>query len=792
MTDIGHYRLIRPIGRGGMGEVFLARDTKLRRDVALKLLPEDVEQDPERVQRFIREAHAASAISHPNIAVVHAIESDGGRHFIAMEYVEGETLAEAIARGTLDRSARLRIATEIADALDEAHTNGVVHRDLKPSNVMVTKRGHAKILDFGLAKLLQTDADAESDTALKSREGIVLGTVQYMSPEQALGRDVDARSDIFSFGLLLYELLSGRRAFQGKTSTEIVARILNDEPEPFDFADPDSAELGRIVGKCLEKRPDLRYQSARDLAVDLQRLQEPSSGSLSSRSSAQAQRKGRRLLTMKPALAAVIAAIALGVVFAAILLTRQSRRAPIDSLVVIPFTQSGLAPQDDYLIDGLSDEIIDSLAHLSGLRVISRTTARAYKGKSIDPRRIGQELGVRALLTGELRAREGRVVLQTELIDARDGSRIGGGRYTGTSSDLLSLHRSIVEDVTRSLQGEVDRADAVVPRTVDPEAFRLYLTGRHYWNKRTYEGLKQAITLFQAAIDRDPTYAQAYAGLADSYVVSSRYSDVPAEDLLPLAEAAAKRALELDPRLGEVHATLGHIRDRQWRWRESEEEFRKAIAMRPGYASAHHWYGLSLLTLGRDAEALRELETAQRLDPLSPVITMAMGVGRYATGDRAGGRRELERTLEISPAFASGSQWLGIVNVTEGRCAEGVSQLQRSVELTGRTNDSLGSLAYGYGRCGQRDEAASIISALEERGAKGSDASIALAFALPGLGRREEAISWLERSYRDRDADLAAAFYRPMVAELRSEPRVQAILRGMGIPVSTGLTSLTP
>lgn len=784
MTEIGHYRLIRPIGRGGMGEVFLARDTKLRRDVALKLLPEEVEQDPERVQRFIREAHAASAINHPNIAVVHAIDSEGGRHFIAMEYVEGETLAEAIARKTLDRPARLRIATEIADALDEAHSHGVVHRDLKPSNVMVTKRGHAKILDFGLAKLLQTDADAESDTALKSREGVVLGTVQYMSPEQAMGKDVDARSDIFSFGLLLYELLSGRRAFQGKTSTETVARILHDEPEPLEIADADAAELGRIIAKCLEKRPDRRYQSARELAVDLQRLQEPSSGTLSSRSSAQAQRKGQRLLTSKFALAGVLAVIVLGVA-AAILLTRQSRRAPIDSLVVIPFTQSGLAAQDEYLVDALSDEIIDSLARLPGLRVISRTTALSYKGKPLDPKRIGEELAVRALLTGELRSREGRVVVQTELIDARDGSRLGGGRYTGTSSDLLSLHRSIIDDVTRSLHGEVDRADAVAPRTVDPEAFRLYLTGRHYWNKRTYEGLKQAIEQFQAAIDRDPTYAQAYAGLADSYVVSSRYSDVPAEDLLPLAEAAAKRALELDPRLGEVHATLGHVRDRQWRWREAEEEFRKAIAMRPGHASAHHWYGLMLLTLGRDADALRELETAQKLDPLSPIITMAMGVGRYVTGDRAGGRRELERTLEISPGFASGSQWLGIVNVTEGNCAEGIPQLQRSVELTGRTNDSLGSLAYGYGRCGRREEAVSIVSALQERDEKGSDASIALAFAMPGLGRRDEAISWLERAYSERDADLAAAFYRPMVAELRSEPRVQAILSGMGIPIRT-------
>ena len=621
---LGPYEILSPLGAGGMGEVYRARDTRLDRDVAIKVLPEQLAGSAEALSRFEREAKAVAALSHPNILAIHDFGDDHGVRFVVTELLDGETLRARIAQERLAWRKAVEIGIAVADGLAAAHAKGIVHRDLKPENIFLTSSGLVKILDFGLARtdpVLPEDATSIQTASMRTEAGTVLGTVGYMSPEQVSGEAVDARSDIFSFGCVLYEMIAGRRAFLGKSAGETLASILRDHP-------PEFAVLGiallpaleRIATRCLDKSRDERFQSARDLAFHLKEI---SSGSIG-------------------------AAVSSG------------KHGPaIESIAVLPFLNVSGDPDAEYLSDGIAESIIHGLSRLPNLRVMARSTLSRYKGREIDPQAVGEELKVRAVLTGRVFHRGEALVIKTELVDVRDGSQIWGENYNRKFADILALEEEISREISGKLRLKVtgEEAQRFTRRaTESPEAYRLYLKGLFYWNKRTADGLRKGIELFQEAIEVDPEYALAYAGIAHSYNQLGFYQFLAPRDAFPRAKAAATRALELDAALGEARTVLAVVHFwYDWDWAAAEDEFRRAIAASPDFVHVHHFFGIFLTARESFEEGIREVDRAVELDPLSLPARASRGFCLYL------GRRcdesigELEKILELDPSFAHGS-----------------------------------------------------------------------------------------------------------------------------------------
>jgi len=629
-----------------MGEVYLAEDTKLHRPVALKVLPDEFARDKQRLQRFLAEAHIASVIAHPNVAVIHEIgEADDQTPFIAMEYVEGQTLAAKIGGRPMPMQELLDIGIEVAEALDEAHSRGVVHRDLKPANIMITPRGHAKVLDFGLAKLRLQASDADSETRVKSSPGTVIGTIDYMSPEQALGREVDSRSDLFSFGTVLYEMATGRQAFAGQTSTETIERIVHSQPEAiarFNYEVP--AEVERIIRKCIEKNPDSRYQSGREILIDLRNLR---------RDSTSAERPAIPI-RRKPWLAVSMAAALIAAAAVYVARSRANVRAPIDSLAVLPFVNTSHDPQSEFLADGMTETIINKLSELPQLKVMSGSTMFRYKGKNADPQQVGRELKVSAVLTGRVLQIGDRLGIQTELVNVDDGTQLWGERYDRRVADVFALQDDIAREISGKLRLKLTGEDQkrISKRyTDDSRAYSLYVQGRFYWNKRTGASLEKALGLFNQALEHDPNYALAYLGIADSYELLPQYAGSPNLDAQARAKAAVVKALEIDPDLAEAHATLGLIHRYLWEWQAAEAEFKRAIDLKPNYATAHHWYAITLAGERRFTETLAEIRKGQALDPLSLIINTNVAAYLWYNGRKAEAIEQFRRTLELDPAF---------------------------------------------------------------------------------------------------------------------------------------------
>jgi serine/threonine protein kinase/TolB-like protein/tetratricopeptide (TPR) repeat protein len=828
-TMLSHYRILSLLGAGGMGEVYLAQDTKLDRKVALKILPADLAANQDRMRRLVQEAKAAAALNHPNIAHIYEIGESEGTNFIAMEFVDGETLREKIHGGKSELKSVLKHLLQVAEGLAKAHGSGIVHRDLKPDNIMITRDGHAKILDFGLAKLVETGGPGlgqseggEAPTAVMQQHsvpGMIMGTVGYMSPEQAQAKPVDQRSDIFSFGCLLYEAATGRKPFAGDSVVDTLHKIIH-EPAPSitDFYPSASPELQRVIRKCLAKEPEKRYQTIRDTANDLEELLEemkgvsdversvaPSTSTATNRatgstnddlraeSTASVSRqpvssaeyifvgvKQNKLAAVIVVLAFFGAAIGLG-----LYLRTRTTQVAIESIAVMPFVNESGNADVEYLSDGMTETLINSLSQIANLSVKARSSVFRYKGKEIDPKKIAAELNVQAILTGRIVQRGDQLTLNLELIDAQTENVLWGNRYERKSSDLVSLQSEIARDVSSKLKSKLSGADvAKVEKTftTNPEAYQLYLKGKFFWNKRTGESLKQAAELYRQAIEKDPNYALAYSGLAETYVLFSSYDVAPAADSMPQAKAAALRALEIDDSLAEAHTALGfYLSNYEWDRDASEREYRRAIELKPNYATAHHWFAADLSYVKRFDDSLVELRRAEELDPLSPIIGTNLGDTLVYARRYDEAIAQYKRTLIRNPNFAYAHRALGWAYGLKGRYPEAIAETRTAIELNN------GSSAKGYwglwlAKSGKRDEAVKLLSELKQETTRGYVQSYTLALIYIGLGDKEEALNWLEKQVSGRSETANTYAVAPELDDLRSEPRFKEMLKRMNLP----------
>jgi serine/threonine-protein kinase len=748
-----------------MGEVYLAEDTRLGRQVALKFLPASYQYDSDRRTRFLKEARAASVLRSPNIAAIYDIGEHDGAMFIAMEYVDGEVLSQRIDRRTLPTNDVIDIAMQTADALDEAHRAGIIHRDVKSSNLIVTERGMVKMLDFGLVKLVQENIPVDSaDPTVaiggQTAVGVVLGTVSYMSPEQALGRDLDPRSDLFSFGIVLYEMLTGRLPFEGASPTEIVDSIIHKEPVAIARYNYDvPPELERIVRKCLEKDRDRRYQTAREVWADLHNLRrDAGSGPSTSAPPVRKSQSGRR---------------------------RRSRRA-IDSLAILPLINEGGDPDTEYLSDGITESIINSLSQLPKLRVMARSTVFRYKGRDVDPKRVGEELGVRATFTGRVLQRSDVLIIKAELVDASDGTHLWGEQYNRPLSDIFSIEEEISKEISDKLRLKLSGAQKkqLTKRyTENTRAYQHYLKGRFYWNKRTAEGLTKGIEYFKQAIEIDPGYALAFAGLADSYNILASYSALAPREAFPRAKNAATRALELDDKLAEAHTSMAFVKfGYDWDWPGAEREFKQAIQLNPGYSYSHNFYAVLLAALGRFEEAFSQTKYAYELDPLSLPINTNLGWLLYLGRRYEDAILQYQKTIDLDDGFALAHRRLAQTYQQVQRYSDAAAEFRKAWALSGDDDvELLTARGHFYATVGDIAKVQEILKQLEEFAKSRYVPSYLIARIYLGLGERDRAFELLEKALDERYGYLAYLNVEPMFDIVKDDPRFSDLAHRVGL-----------
>ncbi|MDX6577991.1 MAG: eukaryotic-like serine/threonine-protein kinase [Blastocatellia bacterium] len=828
-TSLSHYRIISKIGVGGMGEVYLAQDTKLDRKVALKILPADLAANQDRMRRFVQEAKAAAALNHPNIAHIYEIGESDGVNFIAMEFIDGVTLREKIHHERTEHRKLLRFLQHAAEGLAKAHAAGIVHRDLKPDNIMITRDGHAKILDFGLAKLLETKPETaaemgEAATAMMpvqhSTPGVVMGTVGYMSPEQAQAKPVDQRSDIFSFGCLLYEAATCRKPFAGDSIVDTLHKIIYDPaPAITDFNPSASPELQRVIRKCLAKEPDKRYQTIRDTANDLEELLEemkgasdiersvaPSSSTTTSsaisstaddvrsaESSVSVSRqpassaeyvvtgiKQHKLAAVIALLVLVVGAVGLGLYFRA-----RNTVAAIESIAVMPFVNESGNADVEYLSDGMTETLIGSLSNLPNLSVKPRSSVFRYKGKETNPQTIAKELNVQAILNGRVVQRGNEITLYIELIDAQKDTVLWKGDYHRQMSNLVTLQSEIARDVSGKLKSKLSGAEIAAVEKVytnNPEAYRLYLKGVYHAAKFNREELDIGFGYLRQAVALDPNYALAYHGLAYYHYLIVDWTMSPHE-AMPKAKEEALKAIELDDKLAVAHADLGAVYwYYDWNWPAAEKEFKRAIELDPDDSLSHEMYGWYLVTMGRVDEGIAELKNGQQLDPLAQERTSVLGWNLYLAHRYDESIEQHRKAIELEPDYWPGYSWLGNALAQKGRWPEAIEAFQKAISIEPVIAVPTIGLGRVYAVSGKKDEAIKVLAELNDRSKHPYVSSYLIASIYAGLGDKDKAFASLERAYEDRSWYMSHLKLDPELDSLHSDPRFADLVRRVGLP----------
>jgi eukaryotic-like serine/threonine-protein kinase len=795
-TRLGPYEIVQPIGSGGMGDVYRARDTRLDRDVAVKVLPERFARDGEARMRFEREAKAVAALTHPNILAIHDYGSTAEAAYSVTELLEGQTLRQRIIEGPVPWRKVVEIGAALADGLAAAHAKAIIHRDLKPENIFLTGDGRVKILDFGIAQLVRQEQPAQEEEVdpsmmptapLKTDPYAVVGTAGYMAPEQLRGEPVDATTDIFSLGSVLFEMATGRPAFIRATVIDSLSAILADTPDVFTGSGRlIPFELARVIQRCIEKNRHERFQSARDLAFALRAI----GTSTSLTFEAPAERKRRQWIWGS---IAALAAIVIGVIWfvqfrngfiGEFTISRRgsTARAPIRSLAILPFVNATGDREAEFLSDGVTETLINTLAQVPGLRVMSRTSVFHYKDKAPNAVSIGRDLKVSAVVVGRVEAVGDRLIVHAELVDTNDNAHLWGNRYQTARADLFTVQQSIATEIASTLRlqlGGREQQLLAKRETTDARAYELYLKGRFQWNKRNAAGLYKAIAFFNQAIEIDPQYANAYAGLADCYNLLDIWAGLPTNETFPRAKAAAQKALAIDDQLAEAHTSLAYaIQTYEWDWPAAEREYRRAIELNPNYATARQWYAELLTALGRFDEAEKQGKKALQLDPMSPIINAVVAwnstmARRYPVAIEQG-----RRTTRLFPDFMPGHAYLGLAYLESGKPREAIAPLDRSQKLLDIVVVSTW-LIRAQQAAGETGAADRMVRELEERGRREYLPPYYMAALHAHRGDADRAFAELDRALRERTGALVWLRVDPALDPLRKDPRFAGVTEAM-------------